>query len=351
MKKRFLSLTLALVTLFVTGLSSIQVEASSFTPRLTAPSTSNKYYYNSSYNPFYAAGLGLPNCTAYAYGRVYEATGKKPNLSTGNAKEWWDYNKKNGYYKYGQTPKLGAVAVWGAYGNYKYGHVAVVEEITDTKVKVSESQYTSKVVFTTTTFNKGDMNYSWNKNFLGFIYPAEFTSSSTGGTSSSTTTNTNPLAYPVPTRAVYYTSPVMTGNDVKYIQAGLKKLGYSITIDGSFGPAAKEVTKKFQSDNGLTADGSFGPATLKKLRQRINDPYLYTVPTRAIYYTSPVMTGNDVKFIQTGLKYLGYSITVDGSFGPAAKEVTKKFQSANGLTADGSFGPATLKKFQEVLKK
>ena len=346
LQKKILSLALAITMLFVTFASSMPVDAASFTPRLTKPSTSNKYYY-SNINPFYAAGLGLPNCTAYAYGRVYEITGKKPNLSTGNAKDWWAYNKNNGFYKYGQTPKLGAVAVWGGYGSHKYGHVAVVEKITDTTVTVSESQYSSKVVFTTTNFKKGDMNYSWNKNFLGFIYPGEFTDS--GDTS--TPNSTNPLSYPVPTRAIYYTNPVMTGNDVKYIQAGLKKLGYDVSIDGSFGPSAKEATKKFQAANGLTADGSFGPATLKKLRQLINDPYLYPVPTRAIYYTSPVMTGEDVKFIQAGLKYLGYSITVDGSFGPSAKEVTKKFQAANGLTADGSFGPSTLSKLQQCLKK
>ena len=62
-----------------------------FTPRLTAPSTSSRYYYSTD-NPFYPA-YGMPNCTAYAFGRIYELNGSRPNLCTGNAEMWYDYNK------------------------------------------------------------------------------------------------------------------------------------------------------------------------------------------------------------------------------------------------------------------
>ena len=48
----------------------------------------------------------MPNCTAYAYGRAYEILGSEPKLSWNNAEQWYDYNKSNGYYKYGQTPKV-----------------------------------------------------------------------------------------------------------------------------------------------------------------------------------------------------------------------------------------------------
>ena len=59
--------------------------------------------------------------------------------------------------------------------------------------------------------------------------------------------NTQPsyaATYPVPTRTIYHKSPVMTGEDVKYVQSGLKKLGYSITVDGKFGLSSKKVTRK-----------------------------------------------------------------------------------------------------------
>lgn len=58
----------------------------------------------------------MPNCTAYAYGRAYEILGSEPKLSWNNAEQWYDYNKSNGYYKYGQTPKVGAIAA---------GHITV----------------------------------------------------------------------------------------------------------------------------------------------------------------------------------------------------------------------------------
>ena len=76
----------------------------------------------------------------------------------------------------------------------------------------------------------------------------------------------NPDDYPVPTRNIgYYNNVPTTGEDVKWVQAVLSRLGYSITIDGSFGPASKSTLMQFQADHGLTADGSCGPVTREKL--------------------------------------------------------------------------------------
>ena len=62
--------------------------------RTTAPSKTSKYYYSTS-NPFYSAGYGMPNCTAYAWGRWYELLGKRPTkLSTRNAENWYVNNDK-----------------------------------------------------------------------------------------------------------------------------------------------------------------------------------------------------------------------------------------------------------------
>ena len=61
-----------------------------FTPRMEAPSTTNKYWLRKTHggvNPCIEIKNGsvLANCVGYAFGRVYELLGKKPNLSTGNA--------------------------------------------------------------------------------------------------------------------------------------------------------------------------------------------------------------------------------------------------------------------------
>ena len=69
-----------------------------------------------------------------------------------------------------------------------------------------------------------------------------------------------------------------TKNEIKWMQSALNycisKEGLSatkLTVDGSFGPASKNATVKFQKAAGLSADGSFGPSTIKKMKQVLND--------------------------------------------------------------------------------
>lgn len=111
-----------------------------FKPRLTSSGMwQSKYWYSD--NPFEASGYGLPNCTAYAYGRIYELTGSKPTyLSLGNAGDWFGHNQTEGKCEYGYVPRLGAIACWSEPG--KGGHVAVVERINaDGSFVVSQSGY------------------------------------------------------------------------------------------------------------------------------------------------------------------------------------------------------------------
>ncbi len=173
MKKRLLSLLLVIVMLMcsmpvnenVFDLFAVEASAASFTPRTTAPTTSNSYYYSK--NIFYTSGWGMPNCTCYAYGRAYEILGSKPKLSTGNAGGWWLYNKNNGFYPYGQTPKLGAIAVWDKYNNN--GHVAVVEGISGNTITISESHY-GGTFFNTRNIKSDSSDYLQSYRFLGYIY-------------------------------------------------------------------------------------------------------------------------------------------------------------------------------------
>lgn len=56
-----------------------------------------------------------------------------------------------------------------------------------------------------------------------------------------------------------------TGSTVKAMQSLLKGAGYTISIDGSFGPGTEAALKKYQQSRGLTADGYCGPMTWAKL--------------------------------------------------------------------------------------
>lgn len=141
-----------------------------YNARLTAPSTSNKYYYAS--NPFYQSGYGMPNCTCYAWGRFYEVLGIRPDLSLGDAENWYTYN--DGYER-GQVPKLGAVICWsrGNVGDDSdgAGHVAIVEQILDNGNIVTSNSAWNSTNFYLQTLTPAS-GYSWNENykFQGFIY-------------------------------------------------------------------------------------------------------------------------------------------------------------------------------------
>ena len=53
----------------------------------------------------------------------------------------------------------------------------------------------------------------------------------------------------------------MKGNDVANLQETLNKLGYSLTVDGSFGPKTLAAVKDYQRTNNLADDGMVGPQT------------------------------------------------------------------------------------------
>lgn len=128
-------------------------------------------------NPFYQAGYGLPNCTCYVWGRFYELTGERPNLSTGNADQWFG-NTGDGY-KRGQDPLLGAIICFGYTGSLtgQGGHVAVIEEINwETGDIVTSNSAYGGAFFYTQTLKKSE-KWTWTPDAYvqGFIYnPIDF---------------------------------------------------------------------------------------------------------------------------------------------------------------------------------
>jgi zinc D-Ala-D-Ala carboxypeptidase len=56
-----------------------------------------------------------------------------------------------------------------------------------------------------------------------------------------------------------------TGSAVKALQVQLRRYGYSLTVDGSFGSATYNAVRSFQSSKGLTVDGVVGPNTWRGL--------------------------------------------------------------------------------------
>lgn len=175
-----------------------------FTPRLTAPSRSSSYYYSD--NPFYQSGYGIPNCTCYAFGRVYEINGTYPKLSRSDATDWYGHTSDG--YQRGQTPKLGAVLCWSG-GSEGAGHVAVVEQIKDNGDVVYSESWWRKLEFGTGVATKSSGYYFQSGyRFQGFIYACPNITTTT--TSTSTGLTANQILYPTNRSATTQANPLLT---------------------------------------------------------------------------------------------------------------------------------------------
>lgn len=72
-----------------------------------------------------------------------------------------------------------------------------------------------------------------------------------------------------PITAKGYLAPGDEGNAVKAMQTDFNKVGYKLSVDGSFGPATEKVVRDFQRSKRLVVDGFFGPNTQKVLEESI----------------------------------------------------------------------------------
>lgn len=79
------------------------------------------------------------------------------------------------------------------------------------------------------------------------------------GSAKETEVSGNP--YPVPTRSLKRTYPMMKGNDVKWLQWELNSKGYDLEVDGKFGNDTKAAVQAYQMAFGLKVDGIVGSAT------------------------------------------------------------------------------------------
>lgn len=223
-----------------------------FVRRTSAPSEDNAYYYAN--NPFEAAGYGMPNCTAYAWGRFYEINGSRPALSLGNAENWYGY--ADGYAR-GKTPRLGAVICWrrGAAGDSSdgAGHVAIVEAINeDGSIVTSESGWNSSLWWQTTRNNSGG---NWGQSsaytFQGFIYSPTNFDTEEGGSVTITPVSGN-----------RYLSQAEMENNARYIWNYLGSRGWSMNaVAGMLGNMQPESSINpgiWESLNAGNTSGGFG---------------------------------------------------------------------------------------------
>lgn len=100
-------------------------------------------------------------------------------------------------------------------------------------------------------------------------------SGSSGGGGGGSSDATDPNNYPTPPTGTYL-NVGDSGNYVKWLQACLCQLGYTVDVDGQFGSQTASALSSFQSAQGLTVDGGFGPECRTRILQ------LLTVATPTI---------------------------------------------------------------------
>ena len=171
------------------------------------------------------------------------------------------------YYSRGSyTPQAGDLIFfdWTSVDG-QWDHVEVVTAVSSSSV-------------TTIGGNTGTNNVkerTWSLSYSeiqGYGVPNYSGSSGGGGGSSDAT---DPNNYPTPPTGTYL-NVGDSGNYVKWLQACLCQLGYTVDVDGQFGNGTASALSSFQSAQGLTVDGGFGPECRTRILQ------LLTVATPTI---------------------------------------------------------------------
>ncbi|MGV2822458.1 N-acetylmuramoyl-L-alanine amidase [Brevibacterium casei] len=146
------------------------------------------------------------------------------------------------------------------------------------------------------------------------------------------------------------------GDPVKDVQRVV-----GVEADGYAGPATVAAIKRWQKSHGLKDDGVVGPDTWKAMKPFIanakkkprKSQSAPKFPLPRGHWFGPESSNKKnhsgyragdrpgIRQFQKKLKDRGWSISVDGKFGPATSKVVKAFQKEKGLKADGLVGATT----------
>jgi peptidoglycan hydrolase-like protein with peptidoglycan-binding domain len=144
--------------------------------------------------------------------------------------------------------------------------------------------------------------------------------------------------------------PGASGKDVRELQTALRRAGFSVGVDGQFGPSTVRAVKRFQRAAQLTASGVVGAKTASALRRAARAGSSAAVSGGASVNAAirakrpslgrrvPIrrgMRGHDIRVLQDLLGNAGYDVTVDGEFGTRTYRAVKTFEQRTSRPVDG----------------
>ncbi|MBP0962150.1 MAG: CHAP domain-containing protein [Oscillospiraceae bacterium] len=170
-----LSSFLSAAIVFSAAAPAVSAYETQFDIRTEAPENNEEApeyrYYYSTENPYNTFGCEMPNCTAYAWGRIFEIKGEAPELSRNMAGRWYGENRDSRAYSYGCEARPGSVKCFDRYDNVT-GHVSVVESVSEdgNTLLISESQYGGALFKSYEEMSDATWE-SRGYRLLGYIYP------------------------------------------------------------------------------------------------------------------------------------------------------------------------------------
>lgn len=129
------------------------------------------------------------------------------------------------------------------------------------------------------------------------------------------------------------------GADVKRLQYLLNQNGLNVVKTGVFDKKTLKAVEQFQNGQMIVTDGSVREKTWLRLLKPANDDAVFVQIGDK---------GNDVLFVQERLRDAGYSLTLDGQFGPGTRRQLQAFQKQQGLPVTGIVDVATFRKLTSV---
>jgi peptidoglycan hydrolase-like protein with peptidoglycan-binding domain len=142
------------------------------------------------------------------------------------------------------------------------------------------------------------------------------------------------------------------GQDVRELQTSLRKAGFSVKVDGQFGPTTVRAVKRFQRAAQLTPSGTVGRKTVAALKAAARGSSANVSANggtsaaksrskgraKSLGDRVPVkqgMHGHDIRVLQDLLGDAGYDVVVDGQFGTRTFKAVQDFEGAHQRTVDG----------------